>query len=80
MYRVMRVLAANLKPKQLQVFLESVVLETVREDIRENGRMHPLYRRTLEKSMFKPAAFFQGLLLPLLNVSVAVLREDCELS
>jgi len=69
MYRVMRVLAANLKPKQLQLFLESVVLETAREDIRENGRMHPLYRRTLEKSMFKPAAFFQGFLFPLLNVS-----------
>jgi hypothetical protein len=68
MYRVMRVLAANLKPKQLQLFLESVVLETVREDIRENGRMHPLYRRTLEKSMFKAAAFFQGFLFPLLNV------------
>lgn len=69
MYRVMRVLAANLKPKQLQLFLSSVVLETVRSDIQENGKMHPLYRRTLEKSLFKPAAFFQGFLFPLLSVS-----------
>lgn len=68
MYRVMRVFAANLKPKQLATFLNCVVLTIIRDDIRDNGKMHPVFRQTLERSLFKPAAFFQGFLFPLLNV------------
>ena len=51
------------------VFLQGVVLDAVREDIRENGKLSPHYYEALKRALYKPGAFFKGIVFPLLEVS-----------
>ena len=59
-----------MKPPQARVFLQGVVLDAVREDIRENGKLNVHYYEALKRSLYKPAAFFKGIVFPLLDVNV----------
>lgn len=58
-----------MKPAQARVFLQGVVLDSIREDIRENGKLNPHYYETLKRALYKPGAFFKGIVFPLLDVS-----------
>ena len=64
-----------MKPAQARVFLHGVVLDAVREDIRENGKLNVHYYEALKRSLYKPGAFFKGIIFPLLDVSAEVKRE-----
>jgi essential nuclear protein 1 len=59
-----------MKPPQARVFLQGVVLDAVREDIRVNGKLNVHYYETLKRSLYNPAAFFKGIVFPLLDVSL----------
>ena len=50
------------------MYLEGVLLNAVREDIRENGKLNVHYYDTLKYSVFKPAAFFKGVVFPMCEV------------
>ena len=65
-----RIFISNMKPPQARVFLQGVVLDAVREDIRENGKLNVHYYEALKRSLYKPAAFFKGIVFPLLDVNV----------
>jgi len=58
-----------MKPAQAQLFLGVVLLDAVREDIRENKKMNVHYYEALKRALYKPAAFFKGIIFPLLDVS-----------
>jgi essential nuclear protein 1 len=58
-----------------QQFLQSVLLDRVREDIYENKKLNIHLYNALKKSMYKPAAFFKGILFPMLQTGVCTLRE-----
>ncbi|CAG8679782.1 6404_t:CDS:2, partial [Acaulospora colombiana] len=60
-----RILVSNLKPAQCRVFLEGVLLPAVRDDIAEHGKLNVQYYEALKKSVYKPGAFFKGILFPL---------------
>lgn len=60
-----RILVSNLKPDQCRVFLEGVLLPAVRDDIAEHGKLNMHYFEALLKSVYKPGAFFKGILFPL---------------
>jgi len=61
-----KIFISNLKPEQARVFLEGVVLPNVREDIKENsGKLNVHLYNALKKGLYKPAAFFKGILFPL---------------
>ncbi|KAG8822402.1 snoRNA-binding rRNA-processing protein [Serendipita sp. 401] len=60
-----RILVSNLKPEQCRVFLEGVLLPAVRNDIAEHGKLNVQYFEALVKSVYKPGAFFKGILFPL---------------
>lgn len=64
-----RVFISNLKPHAARVFLEGVLLPAVRNDMRENqGRLNVHLYEALKKAIYKPAAFFKGILFPLCEV------------
>ncbi|KZT55323.1 Bystin-domain-containing protein [Calocera cornea HHB12733] len=71
-----RILISNLKPDQARVFLEGILLELVRKDIRESQTKKLNYHlyMSLKKAVFKPRAFFKGILFPLCE-SGCSLRE-----
>lgn len=65
MYAATRIFASNLNPKMAQRFYNLVLLDAVRADIHANKKLNYHYYMALKKSVYKPAAFFKGVLLPL---------------
>ncbi|KAM0787473.1 hypothetical protein ACM66B_003549 [Microbotryomycetes sp. NB124-2] len=70
-----RIFASNLDPKQSQKFYKEILLEKVREEIRETGKLSVHTYMALKKAIYKPAAFFKGLLFPLCESGTCTLRE-----
>ena len=72
MFAATRIFASNLNPKMAQRFYNLVLLDGVRADIQHNKKLNYHYYMALKKSVYKPAAFFKGILLPLC-------KDDCTL-
>lgn len=68
MFQATKIFSSNLSVKKAQRFYTLVLLPRVREDIRKNKRLHFALYQALKKSLYKPAAFFKGVLLPLCQV------------
>ena len=66
-----------MKPPQARVFLEGVVLGLVRADLeqpstrKDTRRLSPHLYEALKRALYKPAAFFKGIVFPMLDVSTA---------
>jgi essential nuclear protein 1 len=50
-------------------------LERVRDDIRETKKLNYHLYMALKKALYKPAAFFKGILFPLCESGTCTLRE-----
>jgi essential nuclear protein 1 len=72
-YAATRIFVAS-KPAVVQTFLSEVVLPRVREDIFETRKLNVHLYNSLKKSLYKPAAFFKGILFPMLT-SACTQRE-----
>ncbi|XP_059438393.1 bystin-like [Corylus avellana] len=75
LYQSTRIFASNLGAKKAERFYRLVLLPRVREDIRKNQRLHFALYQALKKSLYKPAAFFKGILFPLCESRTCNLRE-----
>jgi len=76
MYAATRIFASNLNPKMAQRFYNLVLLDAVRADVHANRKLNYHYYVALKKAVYKPAAFFKGILLPLCTEgSDCTLRE-----
>lgn len=56
-------------------FLNMVILDRVREDIRETKRLNPHLFNALKKGLYKPLAWVKGFLIPLAASGTLTLRE-----
>merc|ERR1712139_340933 len=65
MYEAVNIFASNLNPRMAQRFFNLVLLPAVRQNIASYKKLNFHYYRSLRKALFKPAAFFKGILLPL---------------
>lgn len=74
-YACTRIFASNLNAKMAQRFFNVVLLEKVRDDIRRHNKLNYHLYLSLKKALFKPAAFYKGLLLPLAMSRTCNLRE-----
>ncbi|KKY19793.1 putative rrna processing protein bystin [Phaeomoniella chlamydospora] len=63
------------QPIVVQHYLTDVLLDRIREDIHETGKLNVHLFNALKKSLYKPAAFFKGFLFPLVDSGTATLRE-----
>ena len=69
-YACTKIFVSNLKPSEARVFMEGVLLEKCRENMRDNaGKLSVHLYEALKKGLYKPAAFFKGILFPLCEVS-----------
>lgn len=75
MYQATRIFTSNLNTAKAQRFFNLVLLPRVRDDIAEYKRLNFHLYAALKKALFKPAAFFKGLLLPLCEARTCTLRE-----
>ncbi|KAF1761696.1 hypothetical protein GCK72_009952 [Caenorhabditis remanei] len=69
MYQATRLFASNMNPKMCQRFYTLVLLPRLRDDIDEFKKLNYHLYQALCKAIYKPSAFFKGLILPLLEVS-----------
>jgi len=75
MYQAVRIFVSNLKESMAQRFFNLVLLPRVRDDISYYKRLNFHLYQALCKALFKPAAFFKGVLLPLCASGNCTLRE-----
>jgi len=75
MYQATRLFTSNLSAKMAQRFFNLVLYPRVRDDIAEYKRLNYHLYMALKKALFKPAAFFKGILLPLCESKSCSLRE-----
>ena len=68
MFQATRLFASNFNPKLAQRFYNLVLLPRVRDDLSEYKRLNFHLFMALKKAIFKPAAFFKGILLPICEV------------
>ncbi|KAL0211683.1 hypothetical protein RCL1_005309 [Eukaryota sp. TZLM3-RCL] len=73
--RLTRVMVANLKPKPLQRYFENFLLPIIRNDVSENKKMNYHLYQALKKCVYKPSAFYKGLIFPLLESGSVSNRE-----
>ncbi|KAF2140537.1 uncharacterized protein K452DRAFT_252228 [Aplosporella prunicola CBS 121167] len=64
-------------PQTTQIFLNSILLERVRADIHDSKekKLNVHLYKALKKALYKPAAFFKGILFPLVGGGDCTLRE-----
>ncbi|KAI8092612.1 Bystin-domain-containing protein [Halteromyces radiatus] len=74
-YEATRMFVSNLKAQQAQRFFSLVLLDRVREDIQENKKLNYHLFLALKKALYKPAAFFKGILFPLCESGSCTLKE-----
>lgn len=67
-YAATKIFASNLDPKNSQRFYRDVLLPHIREEIQENKKLSVHTYMAIKKAMYKPAAFFKGVLFPLCEV------------
>ncbi|KAF1986442.1 Bystin-domain-containing protein [Aulographum hederae CBS 113979] len=72
-YQATRIFVSSSSPLA-QSFLHAILLPRVRDDIRDNRILNVHMYNALKKSLYKPAAFFKGILFPLMEESCS-LRE-----
>ncbi|KAK6461023.1 Bystin-domain-containing protein [Scheffersomyces coipomensis] len=68
-YEATKLFVSNLQANEAQKFIQTVLLERFRtsiEDSEDHALNYHIYR-ALKKSLYKPAAFFKGFLLPLVD-------------
>ncbi|XP_061052211.1 bystin isoform X2 [Eubalaena glacialis] len=75
MYQATRIFASNLKERMAQRFYNLVLLPRVRDDIAEYKRLNFHLYMALKKALFKPGAWFKGILIPLCESGTCTLRE-----
>lgn len=75
MYQATRIFVSNLNAKMAQRFFHLVLYPRIRDDIAEYKRLNYHLYMALKKALFKPAAFFKGILLPLCESGTCSLRE-----
>ncbi|KAK2721164.1 hypothetical protein QYM36_003439 [Artemia franciscana] len=69
MYEATKIFSSNLKEKMAQRFYNLVLLPRVRDDISEYKKLNQHLYKALRKALFKPGAFFKGILIPLCEVN-----------
>ena len=74
-YASTRIFASNLNEKMAQRFMNLVLLEKCRDDIRRNRKLNYYYYLAIRKALYKPSAFYKGFLLPLAQSGNCTLRE-----
>ena len=66
-----KIFSSNFNPKMAQRFYSLILLPKIRSDIESNKHLNFHLYQSIKKCLYKPAAFFKGLLLPLAEESAS---------
>lgn len=80
MYQGTRMFSSILTQHMAQRFYNLVLLPRIRDDLGEYRKLNAHLYRAMQKSLFKPAAFMKGVVLPLLEVGRRIAKRKHPLS
>lgn len=76
MHEATKLFSSNLKDEMAQRFYITILLPRIRDDISERKKLNIHLYNALRRALYKPAAFFKGIILPLCEDSAeCTLRE-----
>lgn len=75
MYQATRIFSGCFSSQMAQRFYNLVLLPRVRDDLAEYQKLNTYLFRALQRALYKTAAFFKGIILPLLESGNCTLRE-----
>jgi essential nuclear protein 1 len=74
MYAATRIFISS-RPQTAQIFLNTVLLPAVQSHIQETHKLNVHLYNALKKALYKPSAFFKGVVFPMLNDGTCTQRE-----
>lgn len=74
-FEATRVFISNLDPKMSEIFLVKYLLPKIRDNIKREKELNYHLYQSVRKSLYKPAAFFKGILLPICQDENSTLKE-----
>jgi len=74
-YAMTRLFIANLKSNEAQRFCSWILLPRIHEDILKRKKLNFHLYQSLKKALFKPEAFFKGIIFPLCESGECTARE-----
>lgn len=75
-YEATKLFASNLKDDMAQRFYNVVLLPRLRDDIQEYKKLNFHMYNALKRSIYKPAAFYKGIILPLCEDSAETTSRE----
>ena len=70
-----RIFVSNLKPAQVERFFQLVLLDKIRDEIRDSKKLNTHTYEAIKKAIYKPSAFFKGIIFPLCDGGGITLKE-----
>ena len=70
-----KLFCSNLDQFRARIFYKNYLLPAVRDDISKNKKLNYHYYYALKKALYKPAAWFKGILFPLAKVLLFYFQE-----
>ncbi|EGR34836.1 hypothetical protein IMG5_000640 [Ichthyophthirius multifiliis] len=70
-----RVFSSNLDGHRAKIYYQTVLLPALKKDIKKNKKLNAHYYQALKKAIYKPAAWFKGIIFPLLNDPETTVKE-----
>lgn len=74
-YQATKIFISGLSPKMSEFYLKKILLKKIRDDIKDNKKLNSHYYDSLIKSIYKPAAFFKGIVLEICDCPESNLKE-----
>eukprot|EP00826_Nyctotherus_ovalis_P058596 TRINITY_DN806_c0_g1_i12.p1 TRINITY_DN806_c0_g1~~TRINITY_DN806_c0_g1_i12.p1 ORF type:complete len:208 (+),score=52.25 TRINITY_DN806_c0_g1_i12:795-1418(+) len=71
MNKAVHTFTGAMPPEMLESFFKEVLLSAVRKDIQEHHKLNVHYYQALKRALFKPSAFFKGIIFPLAKEATA---------
>ncbi|KRX23264.1 Sodium-dependent acetylcholine transporter, partial [Trichinella nelsoni] len=75
MYQATRLFSSNMPASSCEKFYSMILLPRLRDDIAQFKKLNPHLYEALMKSVYKPAAFFKGIIIPLCESGTCNGRE-----
>lgn len=72
MFYATRLFSANLNEKMAQRFYNTVLLPRVLDDVSEHKKLNYHLYRALRKALYKPLAFFKGIVIPMCTMNCSL--------
>lgn len=75
MFEATRIFTSSLPPRAVEIFYRNVLLESVRRNFYESRAINVHYFQALKQAIYKPAAFFKGIIFPICQDEHTTLKE-----